>query len=154
MYCLAALFCIVLPPPRRVDEVGLHPVMDCLHANADSIVSMDMTERLKGLNQHLEELHSELAVSIREKKVLRGQDVFSQYGANYDITEVAKVSMTLELSKRSCASLQKQYQNNAKYHDDWEKTIRNLKKAISLHEIATNKWTREYDACEDGVALL
>ncbi|KAF5330938.1 hypothetical protein D9619_005178 [Psilocybe cf. subviscida] len=117
--------------------------MNCLHANADAIVLMQMSERLvKGHNQRIDELPSKLAVSIRKKKDLREKDSLN----------VAQIT-TLE-TKTAKTQDREQCSTPEKYRDQCEETIGNLKETISLHEIATNNWTREHNAYKDRVALL
>ncbi|KAF5327753.1 hypothetical protein D9619_004089 [Psilocybe cf. subviscida] len=173
------------------DEVGMHLVMDRLHtdstvsmemterlealqrtneelgrkrADAEMTLQKKLSEHeyeLEELNQRIEELRSELAASNREEKELRAKDSRNMAQITALEAEVAKVSRTLELSRQSYGSLQKQYQEQCsiseKYRDDLrtrEETINTLKEAVSLHEIETNKWTREHDAYEERIALL
>ncbi|KDR75972.1 hypothetical protein GALMADRAFT_225716 [Galerina marginata CBS 339.88] len=116
---------------------------------------------LEETHQRLEELRSELSASNREEKELRAKDSRNLAQIAALEAEVAKVQKALDGAKATYSSLQRQYQEQCsvseKYRDDLrarEETIRNLKEAVSLHEIETVKWAKEHESYEDRIAQL
>ncbi|KAF8627304.1 hypothetical protein AX15_004444 [Amanita polypyramis BW_CC] len=122
---------------------------------------LEHESELEEMQSRLDEMRSELVATKREEKELRSKERQNMTQIAALEAEIAKVTRSLEHSRVTYTSLQKQYQEQCaaseKYRDDLrirEETIRALREAATQHELEAAKWARERDSYEERIVHL
>ncbi|KAJ3507753.1 hypothetical protein NLJ89_g6129 [Agrocybe chaxingu] len=143
---------------RNNEELG-RKLMDAERTLQNKLEEHEV--ELEETHARLEELRSELSASNREEKELRAKDSRNMAQIAALEAAVAKAQHSLEISKSTYSSLQKQYQEQCaiseKYRHDLrqrDETIRGYQESASLQELETRKFTKEQEIYEERIAAL
>ncbi|KAI0039597.1 hypothetical protein FA95DRAFT_1654138 [Auriscalpium vulgare] len=121
----------------------------------------DHEAELEEMEARLEEARTELSAAKREEKELRSKERTNLVQISVLETEIAKVQKSLDTSRSSYTSLQKQYAEQLSEAEDLRNSIRRKddelkesREGMALQSLENSKLAKEHDAFEDRFALL